>query len=159
MAIEYKGDEILFAVAIKGQSGDTIVRPFNQTDGSSNLSADSIDLSTKDKSGSDYGNVTQEVSFEGVITEGDPFVDAMKSAIRGKELVKIYEINTRTKESEWGMYMISSFERSFSNGDFATYSLSGTLNGEVTKETLTDIPAGAPTTETTGSGDSGTTGA
>lgn len=144
MAIEYRGDEILFAVAIPGEtSGETLVRPFNQTSGSTSISADSIDLDTKDKSGSDYGKVTQEVSLEGVISEGDPFVDYIKNAIRAKEFVKIYEINTRTKKAEHGMYMISSFEKSFETGDFATYSLSGTLNGEVTEETLTEIPIGA----------------
>jgi TP901-1 family phage major tail protein len=144
MAIEYKGDEILFAVAIPGElETETIVRPFNQTGGSTNISADSIDLSSKDKTGSDYGSITQEVSLEGIITEGDTFIDYIKGAIRAKELVKIYEINTRTKEAEHGMYMISSFEKSFGNGDFATYSLSGTLNGDVTEETLTVIPTGA----------------
>jgi TP901-1 family phage major tail protein len=145
MAIEYRGEEILFAVAIPPETtgADTIVRPFNQTGGSTSISADSIDLDTKDKTGSDYGKVTQEVSLEGVISEGDTFIDFIKSAIRGKELVKIYEINTRTKEAEWGMYMISSFEKSFGNGDFATYSLSGSLNGDVTEETLVTIPTGA----------------
>jgi TP901-1 family phage major tail protein len=142
MAIEYRGEEILFAVAIPGET-ETIIRPFNQTSGSTSISADSIDLDTKDKTGSDYGKVTQEISLEGVISEGDPFVDFIKGAIRGKELVKIYEINTRTKESEWGMYMISSFEKSFGNGDFATYSLSGSLNGDVTEQTLVTIPTGA----------------
>jgi TP901-1 family phage major tail protein len=142
MAIEFRGEEILFAVAMPGEI-ETIIRPFNQTGGSTSISADAIDLDTKDKTGSDYGKVTQEVSLEGVISEGDPFVDFIKGAIRGKELVKIYEINTRTKEAEHGMYMISSFEKSFGNGDFATYSLSGTLNGSVTEETLVTIPTGA----------------
>ncbi len=149
MAIEYKGDEFIYAVVLTTGSGAPLVRPFNQTDGGTSISADSIDLDTKDKSGSDYGAVTQEISLEGVITEGDTFINEMKAKIRNKEFVKIYEINTRTKESEWGMYMISKFELSYSNGDFATYSLEGTLNGEVTAETLTEVPAGAPTTQTT----------
>jgi TP901-1 family phage major tail protein len=145
MAIEYRGEEILFAVAIPPETTgeDTIVRPFNQTSGSTSISADAIDLDTKDKTGSDYGKVTQEISLEGVISEGDPFIDFIKGAIRGKQLVKIYEINTRTKEAEHGMYMISSFEKSFGNGDFATYSLSGSLNGDVTEETLASVPTGA----------------
>jgi TP901-1 family phage major tail protein len=142
MAIEYRGEEMLYAVSIPG-SPDTIVRPFNQTSGSTKISADTIDLDTKDKTGSDYGKVTQEISLEGVISEGDTFVDYIISAIRSKELVKIYEINTRTKESEWGMYMISSFEKSFGNGDFATYKLDGSLNGAVTAETLVTVPTGA----------------
>lgn len=144
MANEYRGEEILFAVAIPDEeTGETLIRPFNQTGGSTSISADSIDLDTKDKTGSDYGKVTQEISLEGVVTEGDPFVDFIKDAVRAKKFVKIYEINTRTKEAEHGMYMISSFEKSFGNGDFATYSLSGSLNGEVTKETLEEVPAGA----------------
>ncbi|TPE67977.1 phage major tail protein, TP901-1 family [Halalkalibacterium halodurans] len=149
MAMEYKGDEVLFAVAISDENGETLVRPFNQTGGSTNISAESIDLTTKDKTGSDYGSVSQEVSLEGIVTEGDPFVNHIKKAIRNKEFVKIYEIDTRTKEAEHGMYMVSSFERTYSNGEFATYSLSGTLNGEVSEETLVEIPEGAPATEET----------
>lgn len=148
MAIEYKGEETLYVVEIEDETEQkTLIRPFNQTGGSTNISADSIDLATKDKSGSDYGDVTQEVSLEGIITEGDPFVDAMKKKIRAKEFVKIYEVNTRTKKAEYGMYMISAFDREFSHGEFATYSLTGTLNGDVEEETLTEIPEGAPTTE------------
>lgn len=144
MAAEYRGEEILFAVTIPDETtGETLVRPFNQTGGSTNISADSIDLATKDKTGSDYGDVTQEISLEGIITEGDPFVDYIKKAIRAKEFVEIYEINTRTKKAEKGNYMISSFERSFGNSEFATYSLSGSLNGDITEETLTEVPAGA----------------
>lgn len=144
MGIEYRGEEMLFAVALPDEgSGETLIRPFNQTGGSKNIAADSIELDTKDKTGSDYGKVTEEISLEGIITEGDPFVDFLKGAIRAKELVKIYEIDTRTKEAEHGMYMISSFEKSFGNGDFSTYSLSGTLNGSVTAETLVTIPTGA----------------
>lgn len=85
MAIEYRGEEILFAVVIDDEtSGEKLVRPFNQTGGSTSSEADSIDLDTKDKTGSDYGKVTQNVSFEGVITEGDPFVKAMKKKQRKK---------------------------------------------------------------------------
>lgn len=143
MAIEYKGEETLFVVEIEDEVGTALIRPFNQTGGSSNLASDSIDLSTKDRSGSDYGEVTQEVSLEGIITEGDPFVPEIKRKIRAKEFVKIYEVNTRTGIAESGMYMISAFDRDFAHGEFATYSLSGTLNGDVTEETLTEIPEGA----------------
>lgn len=148
MAVEYRGEEILFAVVIDDGNGDKLMRPFNQTSGSSSIEADSIDLDTKDKTGSDYGKVTQSVSFEGVITEGDPFVDAMEKKIRNKEFAKIYEVNTRTKKAKVGLYMISNFEREFSNGDFATYSLEGSLNGEITEQTLTEIPTGAPSSDT-----------
>lgn len=144
MAIEYKGEDILFVVEIEDEGGaGTLHRPFNQTGGSVNLSADSIELSTKDKTGEDYGDVTQEVSLEGILTEGDVFADEIKRKIRAKEFVKIYEVNTRTKKAEYGLYMISSFNREFTHGEFATYSLEGTLSGELKEETLTEIPEGA----------------
>jgi len=144
MAIEYRGEETLFVVEIEDAEGTKLIRPFNQTGGSVNIAADSIELATKDKTGSDYGDVTQELSLEGIITEGDPFVQEMKRKIRNKEFVKIYEVNTRTNEAEYGMYMISAFDRDFAHGEFATYSLTASLNGDVTKETLTEIPDGAP---------------
>lgn len=138
----YKGDEFIYAVTIEDEDGDTMARAFNQTGGSTNISADSIEINTKDRSGSDYGNTSQEISLEGLVTEGDPFVDYVKKAIRAKKFVKIHEVNTRKKTSESGLYMISSFDRSFSNGDHATYSLSGTLNGDITEEELMEIPEG-----------------
>ncbi|MEK3887253.1 phage major tail protein, TP901-1 family [Bacillus sp. FSL K6-3431] len=144
MAIEYRGEEILFAVEITDEVGEKLIRPFNQTGGSTSLSADEIELDTKDKTGSDYGKITQSVSLEGIITEGDEFIDHIKAAIRGKQFVKIYEINTRTKAAESGFYMISTFDREYSNGDFATYTLDGTLNGGITEEILTVVPDGAP---------------
>lgn len=144
MAAEYRGGEIIFAVAIPNAGGtDVLMRPFNQTGGGTSISADSIDLDTKDKKGSDYGAVSQTVSLEGVLTEGDEFVDYIKSAIRNKEMVRIYEINTRTLQAESGLYMISTFDRDFSNGDYATYSLEGALNGDTTEVTLTEVPEGA----------------
>jgi len=158
MAIEYKGEETLFVVEIDDSGGTTLVRPFNQTGGSVNLAADAIELATKDKTGSDYGDVTQEVSLEGIITEGDPFITEIKKKIRGKEFVKIYEVNTRTNESEFGMYMVSAFDREFAHGEFATYSLTGELNGDVTEEDLTVIPEGAPTTEQDDDGGGGVEG-
>ena len=151
MAIEYKGDDFIYAVEIPATTEPVVaaktIRPFNQTGGSTTIEADSVDLDTKDKSGSDYGKISQSVSLEGILTDGDEFIAFIKKAIREKQFVKIYEINTRTKEAESGMYMISSFERSFSNGDFATYTLEGELNGAVNVETLEEIPTGAPAGE------------
>lgn len=158
MAIEYKGEETLFVIEIEDGSGTVLVRPFNQTGGSVNLAADAVELSTKDKSGSDYGDVTQEVALEGIITEGDPFVDAMKKKVRGKEFVKIYEVNTRNNEAEYGLYMVTAFDRDFAHGEFSTYSLTGSLNGEVTEQELTEIPEGAPTTEQEDDGGGGVEG-
>lgn len=143
MSIEYRGEEILFVVEISTGFQLKTVRPFNQTGGSKDISADTIDLDTKDKTGSDYGKITETVSLEGLITDGDPFIEAMKSALRAKRLVKIYEVNTRTKEAEVGRYMISSFNREYSNGEFATYSLEATLNGEISEVTLEKLPGGA----------------
>jgi|SRR5690625_1458787 len=159
MAIEYKGEEKLFVVEIEDEtSGAALIRPFNQTGGSVNIAADAVELSTKDKTGSDYGAVTQEVSLEGILTEGDPFEKAMKKKIRNKEFVKIYEVDTRTKEAEYGMYMISAFDREYTHGEFATYSLTGSLNGDAVEETLTEIPEGAPTSEQDDDGGGGVEG-
>lgn len=145
MAIEYKGDEILFLVGIEDAEGNVVDhRPFNQTSGSISESADEIELSTKDKTGADYGAVTMTVSLEGIITEGDPSVNFIKKSLRQKKLIRISELNTRTLATETGYYMISTFDREYSNGDFATYSLEATLNGELTEGTLTAIPDGAP---------------
>ncbi len=57
--------------------------------------------------------------------------------------MEIYEINMRTKEAEVGNYMITSFERSSSNGEFVSYSVEVKLSGSVRTETLTEIPKGA----------------
>lgn len=139
----YKGEEFIFLVEIE-DGGSTIVRPFDQTGGSTSLSAEEMEIDTKDRTGSDYGKTTQTISLEGNITEGDPFPSAIKKAIRAKEFVKIYEVNTRDLTAEYGMYMVSTFDREFSNGDFATYSLDGTLFGEICETVLTRVPDGAP---------------
>ncbi len=152
-AVEYRGDEIIFAVSIPNGGSDNVLRFFNQTGGSSTKSADEIELDTKDKTGSDYGKVTQNVSLEGIITEGDETVDYIDSAMDDKKFVKIYEINTRTLEAKSGLYMITNFERTFSNGEYATYTLDGTLNGKRSEETLTEVPEGAPDSEADGEGD------
>lgn len=144
---KYKGEDFIFLVEIETDSGKELIRPFDQTGGSVSMSADEMEVDTKDRNGSDYGKVTQTISLEGDIAEGDPFIAEMKKAIRNKKFVKIYEVNTLTNEAEYGMYMISTFDREFGNGDFATYSLDGTLFGEVCDVTLTAIPEGAPAFE------------
>src|SRR5699024_12797354 len=83
----------------------------------------------------------------------------MKKKIRNKEFVKIYEVDTRTKEAEDGMYMISAFDREYTHGEVATYSLTGSLNGDAVEETLTEIPEGAATSENeVGGGEGGEVG-
>ena len=143
----YKGEEFIFLVEIETDSGSQIVRPFDQTGGGISSTADELEIDTKDRSGSDYGKVTQTISLEGNITEGDPFPKAILKAQREKKFVKIFEVNTRDLTAEYGLYMISSFDKEYSNGDFSTYSLSGTLFGEICETTLNLIPDGAPAPE------------
>jgi TP901-1 family phage major tail protein len=149
MSVEYRGDDFLYLVDIDG----TESRIFNQTDGSSSIEADSIELETKDKTGADYGNVTETVSIEGVLTEGDPAIDYIKQSIRRKRLVRITELNTRELSTETGYYKLDSFEQTNSNGEFATYSLEATLNGSISEGELTEIPEGAPETGDSDNGD------
>lgn len=148
MAVEvgykYKGEDTLYLVEIESDNGKELVRPFDQTGGGTSLSSDDIDVSTKDRTGTEYGDVTQTVSLEGEISEGDPFIKAMKQAIRNKKFVKIYEVNTLTKEAEYGFYKVNSFDLEYPNGESSTYSLEGSLFGKVTEITLTEIPDGAP---------------
>src|SRR5690606_6633524 len=152
MAVEvgykYKGEDFLFLVEIDTDGGKKIVRPFDQTGGSVSLSSDELEVNTKDRTGADYGNVTQTISLEGEIAEGDVFISEMKKAIRNKKQVKIFEVNTQTLEAEYGLYTITTFDREFGNsGEFATYSLEGSLFGEVCETTLNRIPEGVPAPE------------
>lgn len=140
MSVEFRGDEYLYLVNVDGVES----RIFNQTDGSSSIEADSIELATKDKTGSDYGNVTETLSIEGVLTEGDPAIPFLRNAIRKKKLVTITELNTRDLTAETGLYKLDNFEKTNSNGEYSTYSLGASLNGEVTTSTLEEIPDGAP---------------
>lgn len=148
MAVEkgykYKGEDTIYLVEIETSAGKELVRPFDQTGGGTSLSSDDIGVSTKDRTGTEYGDVTQTVSLEGEIAEGDPFIKAMKQAIRNKKFVKIYEVNTLTKEAEYGFYKVNSFDLEHPNGESSTYSLEGSLFGKVTEITLTEIPDGAP---------------
>lgn len=142
---KYKGEDIVFLVEIEDELGEgVLVRPFDQTGGSHTIEADEMEVSTKDRQGSDYGNITESRSFEGELVYEDPFIPAMKKAMRGKKFVKIYEVDLITKKAEYGMHMISSFERDYSHGDFATYSLDANLFGSPCETTLTEIPEGAP---------------
>jgi len=141
---KYKGEDTLYLVEIETDAGKELVRPFDQTGGGTSLSSDDIDVSTKDRTGTEYGDVSQTVSLEGEIAEGDPFIKAMKKAIRNKKFVKIYEVNTLTSEAEYGFYKINSFDLEYPNGESSTYSLEGSLFGKVTEITLTEIPDGAP---------------
>lgn len=144
MAVEYKGSEFLYLVHVEGDSSGQNVRLFNQTDGSRSISADEIELDTKDKTGSDYGSTTEEVSLEGIVTEGDEGIKYIVDSLRKKRLVKITEVNTRDKITEEGMYMLTSVEKEYANDDYATYSVDATLNGSIKEGTLEEVPEGAP---------------
>ncbi|MBO1583124.1 phage major tail protein, TP901-1 family [Bacillus sp. XF8] len=144
-----RGDDFLIAAVIKNETEqETLVRPFDQTDSSHSVEADEIEAASKDRTISDYGKVTETRSFEGIMAEGDPFPAAALKKLRSKEYIEIYEINKRTKKAEKGIYMITSFEKTASTGEFATYSLEVKLSGSVTEETLTTIPPGAGETVT-----------
>lgn len=144
-AAEFRGDEFIYAVTIAGEATSPS-RPFNQTGGTTTIEREAIEMSSKDKSGVAPGaNKTQTVSLEGTLTQGDPFIQFMEDAINNGDFVEIYEINTRTLEAKKGQYVPTSFEREFSNGEFATYSLEASLDGNITSETLATVPTGAGT--------------
>lgn len=151
-AVEYRGEEFLYLVEVEDGSGSTTHRPFNQTGGSSSIEADSIELDTKDKTGSDYGAVTESISIEGIMTEDDPAIKFIKQAIRSKLFIRIITVNTRDLSTEEGRYKIDSFEQSNANGEFATYTLGATLNGSLTEGELTELPDGAPDSGNDGDG-------
>ncbi|PHG31262.1 phage major tail protein, TP901-1 family [Bacillus toyonensis] len=151
----YRGDEFIIAAKIKDPTDPTkesLVRPFDQTEDSHSIEADEIEAESKDRTITDYGKISETRSFSCTLSEGDPFYPAAKAAIRGKEYIEIYEINKRTLEAEIGTYMLNSFERSSSTGEFVTYSVESKLSGSVRKETLTIIPPGAGETVTPPSG-------
>src|SRR5699024_12720904 len=140
---KYKGEDTLYLVDL----GDGLIRPFDQTSGSTSFDIYELVVSTKDRTGVDYGDVTESRFFEGEIVEGDPFIDGVKEAIRSKKFIDIYEVNLKTNKSEKGVHMISSFELVHDHGEFATYSLEGKLFGKVESTDLTEIPEGAPDLE------------
>lgn len=149
MTVEYKGDDFLYLVEIPGElpADDASHRLFNQTDGSHSIEADEVELNTKDKSGSDYGAVTENVSIEGILTKNDPAIKYIRDSIRGKKLVKIIKVDTTNETTEEGKYKLNNFEQSDSVGEYSTYSIDATLNGKITDGTLTTVPEGAPDEE------------
>lgn len=144
MAIEYKGEDYLYLVKFKDTEGNTYVRPFNQTDGSTSTSSDDIELDTKDKFETDYGKITQTVSFSGIRTKGDDSFPALRKSLRNKELITIVELDTKTLKGESGTYKLNSVDLDNGNGDNAEYSVEAVLQGEVSEVTLTEVPTGAP---------------
>ncbi|AWC29074.1 MULTISPECIES: phage major tail protein, TP901-1 family [Bacillus cereus group] len=146
---EFKGKETLYLIDIPQPDGKSkTVRLFNQTSGSRSIEAGEIELKTKDKSGSDYGDVTQSVSIEGVSTEGDEALDYIEEAITNKKLVKIHEVSLRSASSssfkaKSGTFMLSNVELSHENEEFSKYSIEAKLNGTLSVGTISTLPPGA----------------
>src|SRR5699024_12769388 len=124
---KYKGEDTLYLVDL----GDNLMRPFDQTSGSTAFDIDELEVSTKDRTGVDYGDVTETRSVEGEIVEGDPFIDGVKAAIREKRLIDIDEVNLKTKKAERGVHMISNIELEHDHGEYATYVIEGSALGKV----------------------------
>jgi len=137
---KYKGEDFIYLVEIN----ESLARPFDQTGGSHNISNDSIDVATKDRTGSDYGDTSENISLEGDLVYEDPFIPEMKKAIRGKQHIKIYIVDLKNNEAEFGMFKINDFDLEYAHGDFATYSLDADLFGDMCNTELTEIPEGAP---------------
>lgn len=139
-----RGDKIVYAVRFT-EGTESTLRVLYQTSGSRSISADEIDISTKDINGSDYGTVSETISFEGLMSTDDPALTRLKADIKGKRFAEILEINTDTLEAEVGTYMISSLSFDYPDDESATYSFEASLVGETTQETLATIPTGATT--------------
>src|SRR5699024_12017277 len=101
----YKGEEFIFLVETVTDDGTEIIRPFDQTGGSVSSTAGEMVIDTTDRSGSDYGKVTQTISLEGNIKEGDPFPIYILNEQWSKEFVNVYDVNTRALETEYGVFM------------------------------------------------------
>lgn|SRR5699024_2771718 len=145
---KYKGEDFLFLVEIEDEEGlPKLKRFYDQTGGNRSISNDELEISTKDRTGSDYGDKEETVSLEGQLAYGDVAIDYIKHASRNKVYVKIYEVDVKTLKAEYGFYMVSSFERDYDHGDFATYSIEGSLYGNICEITLPEIPEGAPAME------------
>lgn len=138
-----KGKDVVYAVRVpEGETGNTL-RVLYQTSGSRSKERDSIDVSTKDISGSAYGDKTETISFEGLMSADDPALAALEEAIDDAKYPEILEINVNTLEAKVGKYMISSFEVDYPGDDNATYSFEATLIGNTSTETLAEVPTGA----------------
>jgi TP901-1 family phage major tail protein len=138
-----KGKDVVYAVRIPVDEASTTLRVLYQTSGGRSKSRDELEVSTKDISGSAYGDKTETISFEGLMSVDDPALKALEDAIDNAEYPEILEINVNTLEAKVGKYMITSFDVEYPGDDNATYSFEATLQGETSTETLTEVPAGA----------------
>lgn len=149
-APELKGAETFYLIDIPQVTGGVkTVRLFNQTSGSRSIEAGEIELKTKDKSGSDYGDVKQGTSIEGICTEGDEGLEYVEEAITSKVLVRIHEVklrdaSTTSFKTKSGTYMLNNVEFSHENEEYSKYSIEAKLNGKLTSGTISTVPSGAP---------------
>lgn len=118
------------------------LRVLNQTGGSRSKEYDDVEISTKDLSGVDYGEKTETVSFEGLVTRDDPALAKIEELADAKQFVEILEIDIDSLKAKVGSYKVNSLEFEYPNDDSASYSFEATLFGDVTEETLTTVPAG-----------------
>lgn len=139
-----KGDKIVYAIRFTEGTEQTL-RVLYQTTGGRSITADEVEVSTKDIDGSDYGKITETISFEGLMSTDDPALAQLEAHIKGKKFAEILEINIDTSEAKVGKYMISSLDFEYPDDESATYSFEATLIGSTTDETLTAVPDGATT--------------
>jgi len=139
-----KGQDKVFAVRFTdGATAEQTLRVLYQTSGGRSKSRDEIDVATKDIDGTDYGKLTETISFEGNMGIDDPALEQLEKHIDEATFAEILEINVNTLDAKVGTYMISSFDMDYPDDDNATYSFEAKLIGKTTKETLATVPAGA----------------
>lgn len=143
-----KGQEVVFAVRFTDElSASETLRVLYQTSGGRSKSRDEIEISTKDVDATDYGKKTETISFEGLMSDGDPALAQLEKHIDDATFAEILEININTLKAKVGKYMLSSFDVEYPDDESATYSFEAKLVGNTTEETLAEIPAGATTIE------------
>ncbi len=139
-----KGKDVVYAVRFTdGATAEQTLRVLYQTSGGRSKSRDEIDISTKDIDGTEYGKLTETISFEGNMGTDDPALEQLEKHIDDATFAEILEININTLEAKVGMYMLSSYDADYSNEDSATYSFEAKLIGKTTRETLAVVPEGA----------------
>lgn len=137
------GSKTVYAIRFTdAQSAVQTLRVLNQTGGSRSKEYDDVEISTKDLSGVDYGEKTETVSFEGLVTRDDPALAKIEELADAKQFVEILEIDIDSLKAKVGSYKVNSLEFEYPNDDSASYSFEATLFGDVTEETLTTVPAG-----------------
>src|SRR5699024_11802537 len=99
-------------VEVEDELGEkSLKRFYDQTGGGTTIENDELDISTKDRKGSDYGDKTETRSLEGELVYGDDAVDYVKKAARNQKYIKIYDVEMKTKKSEYDTYINISLKR------------------------------------------------